>query len=164
MVRLREFIDSDIKDLVRILNTPEVTYYLSSKIPNQYSLDDAKWWVTTGSKQALVRAIEFDGTLVGCIGIKPGVFEYARSGEIGYWLDKAYWGKGIVPLAVEAMLEVARTQTDLVRIFATIFSGNTQSERVVAKAGFELEGRFKQAIFKHERFFDAAIYAKIIRR
>ncbi len=164
MITLRAFREADVVTLVRILNNPDVAYYLSSKIPQPYTEADALWWIQTGSLQGIVRAIDYHGELVGCVGVTPGQFEYARSGEVGYWLDQSVWGKGIVLQALSDLTEIVKAETDIVRLFATIFSGNRKSERVVEKAGYTLEGQFARAIFRHERFFDAKIFAYQLER
>ena len=87
MVVLRDFevkdTEHDIKTLVTVLNDESVTQYLSTKIPSPYSEEDARWWIEEGSNSPLVKAICFNGVLVGCIGVNRGEFEYQRSGEIG---------------------------------------------------------------------------------
>jgi hypothetical protein len=91
---LREFVLEDKGRLLEILNDSDVTKYLSTKISQPYTSEDADWWITEGSKLSLVRAIEVDEKLVGCIGVNRGEFEYCRSGEIGYWLASDFCGEG----------------------------------------------------------------------
>ena len=45
MVTLRDFNQNDIDRLVHILNDEAVTKFLSTKIPNPYTKEDAAWWV-----------------------------------------------------------------------------------------------------------------------
>ena len=153
-IMLRPFHTKDANALVRILNTPQVTQYLPTKIPSPYTQADALWWINQGSKQGHIYAITEHDELIGCIGVIPGEFEYARSGEIGYWLAHNHWGKGIMPLAVATLCEQVFTHTDLVRIFAAVFSDNLASKRVLLKSGFQQEAILKQAIYKHGVFYD----------
>lgn len=117
--------------------------------------------IETGSKAGITRAIEFDGHLVGCIGALPGEFEYAKSAEIGYWLAKEYWGKGIVAQALTLMIREIQTRSDIIRLHAVVFSGNSQSTKVLEKVGFEHEGVLNKAIYKNGQFYNALLYAKV---
>ncbi|MES9854834.1 MAG: GNAT family protein [Candidatus Thiodiazotropha sp. L084R] len=51
--------------------------------------------------------------------------------------------------------------TNIIRLSAPVFSPNKASMRVLEKCGYELEGIFKKAIFKHDDFLDVHLYAKI---
>ena len=53
MTTLRDFKMGDVGRLVDILNQPSVIQYLSTKIPNPYTKEDAMWWVQEGSTKAL---------------------------------------------------------------------------------------------------------------
>lgn len=161
MILLRDFTDTDADRLVEILNDDAVTRFLSTKIPNPYTLDDAHWWIQTGSRSNLVKAISVDGVLAGCIGVNRGDFEYQRSGEIGYWLAREYWRKGIALHAVSQMTNEVFDNTDIVRVFAAVFCGNEASMGLLSKAGFEQEAVLKNAIFKYGQFHDNHIFAKL---
>lgn len=156
---LREFVERDRDRMFDILNDPEVTKFLSSKIPTPYTLQDANWWIDEGSKLGYIKAIEINGILVGCIGVNQGDFEYHRSGEIGYWLDRQYWNNGIMTKAVYEVVATIFNTTDMTRIFASVFSGNTGSMKLLKKCGFEEEGVHSDAIFKGQVFYDNHVFA-----
>ncbi|MBF7074445.1 GNAT family N-acetyltransferase [Glaciecola sp. MH2013] len=156
---LREFVEQDRDRLLDILNDPEVTRFLSSKIPAPYTFQDASWWIDVGSKLGYINAIEIDGTLVGCIGVDQGDFEYYRSGEIGYWLDRQHWNKGIMTKAVHEFVSKIFNTTEMTRIFASVFSGNTGSMKLLTKCGFEQEGIHYDAIFKDQVFYNNHVFA-----
>lgn len=148
MITLRPFKKSDVTPLVSILNDAEVTRYLSSKIPSPYTPDDAIWWIEEGSQQGVIRAIEYEGQLVGCIGVNRGEFEYSRSGEIGYWLAKSHWRQGITALAIKQIIHMVFAETDIIRIFGAVFSDNLASRRLLLKCGFVEEAKMAKAIYK----------------
>lgn len=55
---LRDFNQDDIGCLVKFLNNKNVTKYLTSRIADPYTIQDAEWWVNTGNKTGIVKAIE----------------------------------------------------------------------------------------------------------
>lgn len=161
MIKLRYFQQSDSKKLVRALNNPSVYQFLSSKIPNPYSEADASWWIETGSRYGHVRAIVINNELVGCIGVYVGEFEYCRSGEIGYWISDDYWGKGIATDAVNRLIDEIFIETDIVRITASVFSGNYASMKVLTKCRFKLDAVLEQAIYKDNQFYNNHLFSRI---
>lgn len=158
MIILRDFNEGDTEPLLSILNNQEVIKYLSSKIPAPYTLEDAKWWISTGSRMGIVKAIDLNGSLIGCIGVEKGEFEYQRSAEIGYWIAKDYWRQGIATQTIKEMTSLIFNTTDVVRLFASIFSENIASMRVLSKCGFELEAIHAKAIFKNGKFYNNHIF------
>jgi RimJ/RimL family protein N-acetyltransferase len=158
MITLRDFNEGDTAQLLSILNDPQVVKYLSSRIPSPYTLEDAQWWISTGSKVGIIKAIELNGYLVGCIGAEIGEFEYRRSAEVGYWVARDYWRQGITTQALNSIISLVFTTTDIVRLFASVFSQNTASMQVLAKCGFELEAVHKKAIYKNDSFYNNHVY------
>lgn len=161
MIELREFKNEDEKFLVDYLNDPLVTKFVSSRLPQPYTKESAVWWINTGSKIGLVNAIAKDGSLVGSISAAIGEFEKQKSAEIGFWLARPYWGQGI---ASQALTEFSRNlfrTTDLVRLHAAVFEGNTASAKVLEKCGFKLEAVLEKAIYKNGDFFNELHYAKV---
>ncbi len=161
MVTLRDFKMSDVGRLVDILNQPSVTQFLSTKIPSPYTKEDAMWWVQEGSNQGFIKAVEYDGELVGCIGVNPGHFEYERSGEVGYWLCSSHWRKGIMRDALRQIIALTFSNTNIERIFACVFSPNFASQKLLLDAGFKQEAILQRAIFKNGNFYDSHIFATL---
>ena len=161
MISLRHFQSSDKPRLIEILNNKRVSQFLSSKIPSPYSSDDADWWINEGSKVGYVRAITLKSELIGCIGVSSGEFEYARNGEIGYWLSPESWGKGYATIAVNIVTDEVFRTTEINRLFACVFSANKGSMKVLQKCDYSTEAVLRQAIFKNGKFYDNHIFAKL---
>ena len=90
-------------------------------------------WTRILSDDSMVaRAIELDGRVAGNVGS----FEYGGRREVGYWIDRAYWGRGVATLALAAFLdeEIRRP------LFAGVAPHNVGSIRVLEKCGFERTG------------------------
>ena len=56
--------------------------------------------------------------------------------EIGYWIGAPYWGRGLIPEAVEALLDRCFTVLDCHTVWCSYFEGNEKSHRVMEKCGF----------------------------
>ena len=106
-------------------------------------------------------AVEVDGQAVGGIGFRIGQDVHRRSAEIGFWLGKKYWGRGIMTEAVGAVSDFAFAEFDLCRLFAAVFEWNPASMRVLEKAGYQCEGRLRKSVTKDGKTVDSMIYAKI---
>ncbi|AXQ78165.1 N-acetyltransferase [Streptococcus chenjunshii] len=63
--------------------------------------------------------------------------------EIGYTLHSDYWGRGYMPEAVRALLEVGFTLLKLHKIELVCYDYNKQSRRIAEKLGFTLEARIR---------------------
>ncbi|WP_373782338.1 GNAT family N-acetyltransferase, partial [Jeotgalibaca porci] len=66
--------------------------------------------------------------------------EHHKVAEVGYALSKAYWSKGIMSEALEAVMKFGFEHLDLVRIQAFCMVENKGSARVMEKAGMLYEG------------------------
>jgi len=161
MVVLRTLESKDVELLVEYLNNENVTRYLTTRIPQPYTPKDASWWVQTGSKTGITRAIDIDEDFVGVIGITIGEYENLRSAAIGYWVSEKYWGKGVATEAVGQMTDYVFSNTEIVRLFAPVFNPNRASMRVLEKCGYSLEGVLTKAVFKNGEYFDEYLFAKV---
>jgi RimJ/RimL family protein N-acetyltransferase len=159
--RVRSFRQDDAASIARHADDREVWINLRDRFPHPYSLDDARGWIAHVLGQSVERdfAIEVDGLAVGSIGYMPGEDVDRRSAEIGYWLGRAYWGRGIASAAVRAMTVQLLARPELTRLHATVFAWNPASARVLEKAGYLLEGRLRAAVTKDGRTTDGLLYA-----
>ena len=161
MIELRELVEDDIPSIAAYANNFNVSRYLASRMPYPYTVEDAKWWVRTGSReQGLNQAISLDGECIGVVGVRPGANEYRYSAEIGYWIAEQFWGRGIGSDAVAQMTGRIFAETEIVRLYAPVYSPNKASMRVLEKNGYNLEAIHKRAVFKNETFMDEHIYAR----
>jgi len=134
---------------------------MTSRMPFPYTINDAKWWVETGSKeQGLYLAIDLNGECIGGVGVHFDQFEHQYSAEIGYWIAEAHWGKGIGTRAVSKMTETIFSEKETVRLFARVFSPNKASMRVLEKCGYTLEAIHRKAVFKNDEFMDEHVFVR----
>ncbi|MBT2582193.1 GNAT family N-acetyltransferase [Planococcus sp. ISL-109] len=84
-----------------------------------------------------------------------------QSGEIGYFIDSAEWGKGYATEACRKLVEIAFTQHGLNRLFGRCLVRNPASRNVLQKAGMAFEGRFKQE-FRMNGVYEDTDYLAIL--
>jgi len=78
--------------------------------------------------------------------------------EVGYWLFADARGRGVATRAVGALIEHAFAN-GILRVEAHVRVGNTASERVLGRLGFEREG-VKRRLLRHEgRRVDATLFS-----
>lgn len=161
-IQIRAWQDTDLKSLVEHADNINVAKWLTNQFPNPYTIEDGKSFINSIREDNPTKnfAIEVDGKIVGSIAIFPQYDIYEKSAEIGYFLSEKYWGNGIMSIAIRKIVEYGFTTFDIVRIFARPFSTNFSSQRVLEKAGFQLEARLKKALYKNGEFMDELIYVK----
>lgn len=81
-----------------------------------------------------------DGKAIGSIGLMVGAASNLSipdtEGEIGYWIGVPFWGRGLIPEAVNELLRHGFEDLKLDKIWCGYFEGNTKSKRVQEKCGF----------------------------
>lgn len=71
-------------------------------------------------------------------------FRLQKQADIGYRINKDYWGKGFAPEAGQAMVKIAFEEMELTRLQIRCFANNLGSVRVAQKLGFTKEGLIRQ--------------------
>jgi RimJ/RimL family protein N-acetyltransferase len=66
--------------------------------------------------------------------------------DVGYALGRAYWSKGYMTEALQALIEWWKEEPSLYRLYAGCDVDNIGSARVMEKAGMQREGRLRRAI------------------
>ncbi len=90
--------------------------------------------------QSLPFVVVYKGTLVGQVNVSNIVWGSARWGQIGYWIDRRYAGRGVIPTAVALVVDHCFSVVRLHRIEVAIRPENSASLRVVQKLGIRQVG------------------------
>lgn len=82
------------------------------------------------------------GEPIGCCGIMVANSLHTAEmkhgeAEIGYWIGKPYWGQGLIPEAVKALLSRCFNELGLDAVWCGYYDGNLKSKRVCEKCGFK---------------------------
>lgn len=131
----------------------ELIFAMTTKYQEQKEI---RWGITLKSEQG------GDGTVIGMCG-----FNYwnrtDRRGSIGFDLAQAYWRRGIMREALEAILRFGFTQMDLNRIEANASAENAASIALLERLGFRNEGTQEEQYFDEGAFHDLMLF-RLLRR
>lgn len=164
--KLRKFRKGDEESLQRNINDAGIARY-TFDIPYPYSRNDAIAWIRKNLRFQKSRkpekinfVIDINGEVAGSVGLSD-INRKNRRAELGYWLARKYWNKGIMTKATSFATRFGFKKLKLARIYAFVFIPNKASQKVLEKNGFRLEGRLKKVIIKNGKFYDNLLYAKV---
>ncbi|MFF7165464.1 GNAT family N-acetyltransferase [Streptomyces sp. NPDC008086] len=130
-VELREVHDSDLPVFYRQMNDPEALR-MAAFTPKDPADRDAfdEHWKRIRSSADVLRTILVDGDVVGSAAV------YGEPGEreVTYWVDRAYWGRGIATAALRGLL----TEVPERPLYARAAADNEGSLRVLHKCGIRV--------------------------
>lgn len=76
---------------------------------------------------------------IGAVALKlqgsSDLFDRSDECELGYWLGKPFWGRGIMPEAAGELLRRAFADLGMTTVWAAYYDGNDKSRRVQEKLG-----------------------------
>lgn len=127
-VLLRPVLPTDLPILFEHQSDSE-SAYMAGVPSRDHDTFMAHWAKILNNPDSLIRAIVWEGEVTGT------VLSFERDGhhEIGYWLGKTYWGKGIATQALAAFLPLLPMRP----LHAFTVKHNLGSQRVLQKCGFK---------------------------
>ena len=99
------------------------------------------WARILRDETVVVRAVVVDGAVAGHVGS----FERDGKREVGYWLGRPFWGRGIATRALDEFLRLVTERP----LHAVVAVDNPASIRVLEKCGFAItqsETRFDERL------------------
>jgi ribosomal-protein-alanine N-acetyltransferase len=134
-------------------------------IPFPYREEDAITWLklkeeeTSLNGRPVTFAIRNDSDrLIGSVGFDGMTIGPDESAELGYWLGKPHWGRGIMTRAVVRVCEIGFQDLGLKSIKAHVFVTNLGSQKVLKKANFQKEAYLEKQFLKNGEHIDALRY------
>lgn len=128
-ILLRDVTDADLPILFEFQREPEANAMAAfpARVAEAFY---AHWAKIRGDEAVTIKTILLDGQVAGSIG------SWKRDNQrlVGYWIGKAYWGKGVATQALAAFLEVVTARP----LVAYVAKHNLGSIRVLEKCGFTL--------------------------
>ncbi len=162
-VELRRSRLSDAKHYYDILSNPNFIYFAftpKSVEEEVKYIKDARVRSKQGKEDGF--AVLYNGKHVGGCGIK--IDQHRKHvGEIGYFIDEEYWGKGIASKAVKMVEKFATKKYGTKRFEILVIPKNKASIKVALKCGYKREGLLKKKLPapNGKGHVDAYIYAKV---
>lgn len=136
---LRPWTDSDAGAMYIYASDPDIGF--NGGWPVHTSVENSLEFIHTVFSAPEVYAVVLKDTNepVGSVGI---LFQDSKNtlgikeGEIAYWIGKPFWGKGLIPEAVKALLSKGFKELGLEKMWCVYYEDNTKSKRVCEKCGF----------------------------
>ena len=161
---LRPFFPEDDQDLYdKWAKNPEVTKFLSW--PAYKSVDTAhivlKEWTGLYEKPDFYQwaiVLKELGQPIGSISVVNSD-DRVDMAEIGYCIGKAWWGQGIMPEAMKAVMAYLFREVGMQRIEAGHDPENLASGAVLRKCGLTYEGTLRRRIRSNRGITDVCWYS-----
>jgi len=130
-----------------------------------YSIDDMRRFLNDriaefAARESLTMTIRRRGELCGAIGLHRLDARH-RSTSIGYWIDAAHEGKGIVTAACRAIVTEGFLNLGLHRIEIRCATWNHRSSAIPRRLGFVEEGILREAEWLHDRWVDLRVFSML---
>lgn len=159
---------ADSADITEHLQYHEVSRY-TLLIPYPYTLEMAHDWIACiaddvqrNGRETIWAIRESAGRMIGAIELQAGSAGKQHVSEIGFWLAKPFWGRGIMTAVVKSVVERGFREFGVRRITAPIFAPNTGSGRVLEKNGFLVEASLMRLAYHRDgQFYDGKLYALV---
>ena len=130
-VTLRAVIESDLPILFEQQLDPEATAMAAFPSRDRESFM-AHWAKIMADEKVILRSVLFDSQVAGSIVS----WEMDGELEVGYWLGKEFWGKGIATQALTQYVSLVKKRP----LYAHVARHNVGSQRVLEKCGFKFIG------------------------
>jgi len=164
LCQLRSLGIADAPALQRHADDPAVANNLFDGFPSPYTLATAEQWCNTMCREpafGFVWGIEVAGEVIGCISVRPDAGWMRCNAEVGYWIGRAHWRRGITSEALGLVGAWAWANLpEVTRLYAPIFARNAASQAVARRCGYLLEGVLRQSLIKNGQVIDRALWAR----
>lgn len=162
---LRAVTMDDASDMFAYTSNPEVTRYLS--FPTHTSVEDAQWAIANifmkrpdnGSPEAFAIVDKMTHQMIGTCDFWR--VDGDNTYEMGYVLNQAYWGQGIMTEACRAVLKFAFEDFGVRRMEIRHNAENIGSRNIIKKQGFTYEGVRRRLIKIDDHYSDIVYYAML---
>ncbi|QTD97733.1 Acetyltransferase (GNAT) family protein [Streptomyces cyanogenus] len=133
-ITLRAVEDDDLAAFHRQMTDPEAARMAAFGPEDPYDREAfAAYWQRMRNSSCLLRTVLADGRVAGTAAVYGVVGER----EVTYWIDRAYWGRGVATAALRALLAEVPERP----LYARAAADNGASLRVLEKCGFRESAR-----------------------
>ena len=137
-VSLRNVIDEDLPIFFEQQND-SVANEMAAFPARERDAFMAHWTKIRANTTGLIKTILYNGQVAGNIVS----FDMGGQREVGYWLGREFWGKGIASQALAQFLTYEVTRP----LYGVTVNHNIGSQNVLKKCGFEYSHEEKEEMF-----------------
>ena len=139
---LRPWYEDDAEDLYAYAKDPQVGP--PAGWPAHTSVENSREVIRTVlSKPETYAVCLKNGTPIGSVGLhlngSTDMTDRDDECELGYWIGKPFWGKGLIPEASRELLRHAFEDLGMSAIWCGYYEGNEKSRKVQEKLGFQYQ-------------------------
>ena len=156
-LRLRRISGADYDDWLAVWHSPGALDYLidfDGRPQGEVARAIIDWTERIAREKSGIRwaiTLKPDDRMIGSCGFHLYQRRDSRA-EIGYELHADYWRRGIMTEAAQAVLQFCFDELAVHRLEADVVEGNAASAALLRKAGFTLEGVWRERVFKRGAF------------
>ena len=139
-ILLRPWQDSDVETLFKYASDPNVGP--RAGWPPHKSVEESLEIIRTVFNAEGMWAVIWkeSGEAIGCVGYLPASVSNLKiaedHAEVGYWIARPYWGKGICTEALQMVIGYCFNEKGFTMLWGDYFPSNPASGRVMEKCGF----------------------------
>jgi len=140
---LRPWKESDAENLFKYASDPDVGPIAGW--PPHKNLEESCAAIknSLSRKETYAICLKEDNLAIGAISLKlkghTDMTDRDDECEMGFWLGKPFWGRGIMPEAARELLRHAFEDCGMQKVWIGYYEGNIKSKRVQGKCGFRYQ-------------------------
>ena len=144
-ILLRPWREDDAEALFKYASDPDVGP--RAGWPPHKSVEESLEIIRTVFNTNTMWAVELKETSepIGCVGYLPASVSNLKikddEAEVGYWIAKPYWGKGICTEAMRLVVDCCFNVKGFTTLWGDYFPENPASGKVMEKCGFKDTGK-----------------------
>jgi len=163
-IYLRPIEKEDIPKRTKWLNDEEISSMLVIQYP--VSLISSYYWLNKiqgdESRTDFVICISDNNKAIGVIGL-TNISKFNKNAEMYIYIgEKDYWGQGYGKIAVNLLLQYAKSVLGLRKIYLYTLDINVKARSLYSKLGFITEGKLVKHIYKNGEYRDLIIQSIFI--
>jgi [ribosomal protein S5]-alanine N-acetyltransferase len=151
-LKLREIMPADHADLLAIWGDAETMRFYPAPLDE----GGVREWIERNLKRyeqhghgLWAMILRDEERLIGDCGLTYQDVEGVAELEVGYHLNKAYWGRGLATEAARACMDYAFNQLGCRRLTSLIRLENLPSRRVAERNGLRIEKEIMRSGYRH---------------
>ncbi len=159
---LKEIVSKDIVNIHKGLSDSEVTKYYDVHFSTIEETETQMAWYQELKEKGT-------GLWWGIYGVEDHKFRGAggfnnlekkhKKAEIGFWLLREYWGKGILKEVMPQLFSEGFENMDLNRIEGYVLNDNKKCKTALEKINFTYEGTMRESEIKNNQLVSIDIYS-----